>query len=55
MAANIEAGRPLDASERSWTRPVPAAVAAALVLAAIVLLLRRRWGRDTLAAPAPSS
>lgn len=56
MAANIEAGRPLDASEGGWTRPVLAAVAAAVVLAAIVLLLRRRWvARHRLAAPVASS
>ena len=56
MAADVEAGRPLDAaSQRGWTSPVLAAVAAVLVLAAIVVLLRRRWGRDTLAAPAASS
>jgi hypothetical protein len=56
MAANVEAGRPLDASQSSWTRPVFVAVAAALVLAAIVLLLRRRWAaRHGLAAPAASS
>ena len=56
MAANIEAGRALDASTGSgWARPVVAAGAAVLLLVAIVLLLRRRWGRDTLAAPAASS
>jgi hypothetical protein len=57
MAANLEAGRPLDAPAPSgWARPVLAAVAAALVLVAIgLLLLRRRWGRDGLAAPAASS
>jgi hypothetical protein len=56
MAANIEAGRALDASTGSgWVRPVVAAAAAVLLLVAIVLLLRRRWERDTLAAPAASS
>ena len=57
MAANIEAGRPLDASAGGgWTRPVLAAGAVVLVLVTLVLLVRRRWGRrDTLAAPAASS
>jgi hypothetical protein len=57
MAANIEAGRPLDASASSgWAPPrVLAAGAAGLLLVSIVLFLRRRFGRDTLAAPAPSS
>ena len=56
MAANIEAGRPLDASTgRGWAAPVLAAVGAALVLVAIVLLVRRRASRGTLGAPAASS
>jgi hypothetical protein len=55
MAANIEAGRALDASAGGpWTRPLLAVGAAVLVLAAVVLLLRRRWGRGGVAAPAPS-
>jgi hypothetical protein len=55
LAANVEAGRALGASQTGWARPVLVAVAAALLPAAIVLLLRRRWARDTLAAPAASS
>jgi hypothetical protein len=55
-AANVEAGRPLDASPRSgWTRPLLVAGAAALLLVAVVLLLRRRLDHDELAAPAATS